>query len=150
MNLDAAAAVAAWIRERGGKAVAFACHVADHSACEKFAREVEASLGPASLLVNNADILIQGAILQITKSFAVELAHDGIWVNAFAHGIIATPMTVVTRADPEKVAAFLRDVPMDRVGEAEEMVGPVVFLASELSSYVIGTIMLDDGGFLAV
>ena len=136
MNLDVATAVAARIRERGGNFVAFACHVADHSACEKFARKIEASLGPISLLVNNADILIQGAIPEITKSFAVELAHDGIRVNAFAHGIIATPMTAVTRADPEKVAASPRDVPMDRVGEAEEMVGPVVLLASELSSYV--------------
>lgn len=92
----------------------------------------------------------KGAILQITKSFAVELAGDGIRVNAIAPGIIATPMTAVTRADPEKVATFLRDVPMDRVGEPEELVGPVVFLASDLSSYVTGAMLPVDGGFLTV
>lgn len=92
----------------------------------------------------------KGAILQITKSFAVELARDGVRVNAIAPGIIATPMTAVTRAHPEKIATFLRDVPMDRVGEPEELVGPVVFLASDLSSYVTGAMLPVDGGFLTV
>lgn len=92
----------------------------------------------------------KGAILQITKSFAVELAGDGIRVNAIAPGIIATPMTAVTRADPEKVAGFLRDVPMARVGEAEELIGPVVFLASEMSSYITGVMVPVDGGFLTI
>ncbi len=92
----------------------------------------------------------KGAILQITKSFAVELANDGIRVNAIAPGIIATPMTAATRANPEKVASFLRDVPMNRVGEAEELVGAAVFLASDMSSYVTGAIVPVDGGFLSI
>jgi len=91
----------------------------------------------------------KGAILQITKSFAVELMGEGIRVNAIAPGIIATPMTEVTRADPSKIGNFLRDVPMGRVGEAEELVGPVNFLASDMSSYITGVMLPVDGGYLA-
>jgi len=91
----------------------------------------------------------KGAILQITKSFAVELVGEGVRVNAIAPGIIATPMTEVTRADPLKIGNFLRDVPMGRVGEAEELVGPVNFLASDMSSYITGVMLPVDGGYLA-
>jgi NAD(P)-dependent dehydrogenase (short-subunit alcohol dehydrogenase family) len=92
----------------------------------------------------------KGAIKLYTQSLAVELAPFGVRVNALAPGVIATPMTEPTRADPSRLAGFLQRTPMGRVGQPEELVGPVLFLASEaLSSYVTGITLPVDGGFLA-
>lgn len=92
----------------------------------------------------------KGAIAQFTRSLASELAPLGIRVNAIAPGIIATPMTATTRADPEALAKYLEHVPMNRVGDPAELAGPTVFLASDLASYVTGAILPVDGGFLTL
>ena len=92
----------------------------------------------------------KGALAQFTRALAVELAPDGVRVNALAPGIIATAMSEPTRADPKRLEAFLAHVPMKRVGEPEELVGPVVFLCSDAASYVTGAILPVDGGFLGV
>ena len=92
----------------------------------------------------------KGAIAQFTRGLAVELAPDGVRVNAIAPGIIATAMTEVTRNDPKRLEAFLSHVPLKRVGQPEELVGPVLFLCSDWASYVTGAILAVDGGFLAV
>ncbi|MDP6706244.1 MAG: glucose 1-dehydrogenase [Alphaproteobacteria bacterium] len=91
----------------------------------------------------------KGAILLMTKAFATELAPDGVRVNAIAPGIIATAMTEITRSSPQTLERFLTRVPMGRVGEPEDLVGPVVFLVSELSAYVTGAMLPVDGGYLA-
>jgi NAD(P)-dependent dehydrogenase (short-subunit alcohol dehydrogenase family) len=57
---------------------------------------------------------------------------------------------VPTLADPERSAGFMRRIPMGRVGQPEDLVGPVVFLSSAMSAYVTGTTLAVDGGFLAV
>lgn len=91
----------------------------------------------------------KGAVKQLTQALAVELAKDGVRVNAIAPGVIETPMTAATRAAPEKLDRFMARTPMGRVGQPEELVGPVVFLASAMSSYVTGVTLPVDGGFLA-
>lgn len=91
----------------------------------------------------------KGAVLQFTKALAHDLAPRGIRVNAIAPGVISTPMTKVTRESPEAIGHFLSHTPMGRVGEPEELVGPVLFLASTLSSYVTGALLPVDGGYLA-
>jgi NAD(P)-dependent dehydrogenase (short-subunit alcohol dehydrogenase family) len=58
-------------------------------------------------------------------------------------------MTEVTRADPAKIGRFMAHTPMGRVGEPEELVGPVLFLVSDMASYVTGAILPVDGGYLA-
>lgn len=91
----------------------------------------------------------KGAVKLMTQAMAVELAKDGIRVNAIAPGVIETPMTSYTREAPERLDKFMLRTPMGRVGQPEELVGPVVFLASEMASYVTGVTLAIDGGFLA-
>ena len=91
----------------------------------------------------------KGAVKLMTQALAVELAKDGVRVNALAPGVIETPMTQITRDQPEKLEKFMARTPMGRVGQAEELIGPVVFLASRMASYVTGVTLAVDGGFLA-
>jgi NAD(P)-dependent dehydrogenase (short-subunit alcohol dehydrogenase family) len=92
----------------------------------------------------------KGAVLQLTKALAAELAPDGIRVNGIAPGVISTPMTEVTRSTPEALARFMNHTPLGRVGEPDELIGPILFLASKMSSYVTGAMLPIDGGYLAV
>lgn len=91
----------------------------------------------------------KGAVKQFTQALARDLAADGIRVNAIAPGVIDTPMTAHTRHDPARLAGFMQRTPLGRVGRPEELVGPVVFLASDMASYVNGVTLPVDGGFLA-
>jgi NAD(P)-dependent dehydrogenase (short-subunit alcohol dehydrogenase family) len=92
----------------------------------------------------------KGAIKMFTQSLAAELAPLGVRVNALAPGVIATPMTAATRENPEKLVSFMTRIPMGRVGETDDLIGPVIFLASDMSRYVTGITLPVDGGFLAV
>lgn len=91
----------------------------------------------------------KGAVLQMTKALAHDLAGDGIRVNAIAPGVIETPMTVATRNDPEAIGRFMMHTPMKRPGQPDELIGPVLFLASTMSTYVTGALIPVDGGYLA-
>lgn len=92
----------------------------------------------------------KGAIKMFTQSLAQELAPLGVRVNALAPGVIETPMTAVTRENPERLKTFMNRIPLGRLGKTEDLVGPVIFLASDMSRYVTGITLAVDGGFLAV
>jgi NAD(P)-dependent dehydrogenase (short-subunit alcohol dehydrogenase family) len=92
----------------------------------------------------------KGAVLQLTKGLAVELASSGIRVNAIAPGFIRTPQTEGSRQNPDRVSFILGRTPLKRMGEADELAGPAVFLASSMSSFVTGALLPVDGGFLAL
>ena len=90
----------------------------------------------------------KGAVAQYTKALAQDLAPLGIRVNALLPGVIATPMTTATRENPAAIARFMSHTPMGRVGQPEELVGPVIFLVSDAASYVTGALLPVDGGYL--
>lgn len=90
----------------------------------------------------------KGAIGQLTKAFANEWAGSGVNVNAVAPGYIATDNTSALRADQERSQSILARIPAGRWGDPEDFKGPVVFLASEAASYVHGTILTVDGGWM--
>lgn len=92
----------------------------------------------------------KGAIKMFTQSLAQELAPSGVRVNALAPGVIETPMTAATRDNPARLESFMARIPMGRVGQTQDLVGPVIFLASDMSRYVTGITLPVDGGFLAV
>lgn len=92
----------------------------------------------------------KGAVKMLTQSMAIDLGADGIRCNALAPGVIETPMTDVTRANPERLARFMVRIPSGRVGQPQELAGAAVFLASSLASYINGVTLPVDGGTLAV
>ncbi len=112
------------------------------------------NLGSIASFVGVGDTLgyapSKGGVKLLTQALARDLARDGIRVNAIAPGVIETAMTEVTRNDPARLAGFVGRTPLGRVGQPEELVGPVVFLVSEMASYVSGVTLPVDGGFLAV
>ena len=86
----------------------------------------------------------KAGIVGLTKAAAKEMAHHGVRVNAIAPGLIRSPMT---EAMPEHIwEAKLAEIPMQRVGEASEVASVALFLASDLASYVTGTVTEVTGG----
>jgi NAD(P)-dependent dehydrogenase (short-subunit alcohol dehydrogenase family) len=92
----------------------------------------------------------KGAVRIMTKSAAVQFAHDGIRVNSVHPGFMPPMRTSKTSADPAWRKPFLETVPMRREGRVEEVAYAVLFLASDEASYITGTELVVDGGFLAV
>lgn len=91
----------------------------------------------------------KGGIASLTKAAAIEGAPLGVRVNAIAPGPIRTPMTEERLVDPAQVAWLEGRVPLGRVGEADEIAAIVDFLLSDASSYVTGTTIYADGGWVA-
>jgi NAD(P)-dependent dehydrogenase (short-subunit alcohol dehydrogenase family) len=90
-------------------------------------------------------------VLGFTKALAAELGKEGVRVNAIGPGFIETPLNAQTRANnPELAKTFIAHTPLGRAGKAEDIVGPAIFLASDLSAYVTGSIVMVDGGYRAV
>ena len=91
----------------------------------------------------------KGAIIQLTKSMAIELAPHGIQVNALAPGWIETDMTAPVRGEELKDMgdAILARTPAGRWGLPEELAGPAIFLASSASDFVTGETIRVDGGY---
>tara|TARA_B110000208_G_scaffold170579_1_gene212232 strand:+ start:28684 stop:29454 length:771 start_codon:yes stop_codon:yes gene_type:complete len=108
----------------------------------------------ASLLTFQGGITVpgyaasKGAIGQLTMAFANEWASKGVNVNAIAPGYIATDNTEALRNDPDRSTSILGRIPAGRWGKPEDFAGPVVFLCSEASAYMHGSVTLVDGGWM--
>ena len=88
----------------------------------------------------------KGALVQTTKTMAIELAPHNIQVNAILPGWIETDMTVGVQSGPMFEEIIMR-TPAGRFGKPEEMAGAAVFLASHASDFVTGSIVYVDGGY---
>jgi NAD(P)-dependent dehydrogenase (short-subunit alcohol dehydrogenase family) len=90
-------------------------------------------------------------VLGFTRALAAELGKDGVRVNAIGPGLIETPLNEKVRStQPELVQIFLDHTPLGRTGKPEDIVGPALFLASDLSAYVTGAIVMADGGYRTI
>jgi NAD(P)-dependent dehydrogenase (short-subunit alcohol dehydrogenase family) len=89
------------------------------------------------------------AVEGFTKAMAIEWGKQGIRVNTICPTFIRTPLTAVTFNNPERVAWIMDKIKLDRVGEVTDIMGPVVYLASDASALMTGTHMLIDGGWTA-
>jgi NAD(P)-dependent dehydrogenase (short-subunit alcohol dehydrogenase family) len=215
---DAAVETAKAITGAGGKASSFTLDVTDRDKCRDVAKQIGETIGPVSILVNNAGInrrnsfaadpqavikdwqdimavnlngvfnvthaflaqlrATKGRIVNIgsvqsfvhvrtpnspayttskhgvlgfTRALAAELGKDGVRVNAIGPGLIETPLNEKVRASsPELVKIFMDHTPLGRAGKPEDIVGPAIFLACDLSAYVTGTILMADGGYRAI
>jgi 2-deoxy-D-gluconate 3-dehydrogenase len=89
----------------------------------------------------------KGGVLQLTRSLAVAWARDNIQVNALIPGWIKTDMTAAVQANETFHRRIIERTPAGRFGDAEEMAGPAVFLASPASDFVTGVALPVDGGY---
>ena len=91
----------------------------------------------------------KGGVVNLTRDLAVHWAHHGIRVNAIGPAYFPSEMTAPILEAPEIIAEIERRTPLGRMGRLDELQGPILFLASEASSYVTGQTLYVDGGWTA-
>jgi NAD(P)-dependent dehydrogenase (short-subunit alcohol dehydrogenase family) len=97
----------------------------------------------------SAYVAAKGAISSLTRQWATEWAKHGIRVNAIMPTFVDTPQVATLLADPKFKAGVVARIPMGRVGETRDLVGPAIFLVSDAASFVTGQILGIDGGLTA-
>ena len=92
----------------------------------------------------------KAGLVQLARAFAAELGGDGVRVNCIAPGVVETPLTEPIKRNPDWYNAYADKNALGRWATADEMAGPVVFLASDAASYITGTVLFVDGGWTAI
>lgn len=108
---------------------------------------VGSMMGITALAERTAYCASKGGVHMVTKALALELVSYGINVNAIAPGPFLTEINAMAKENPEMNQFFMDRVPMGRWGEPREVVGAVIYLASEASRFVTGSVMTIDGGW---
>ncbi|MDO8212665.1 SDR family NAD(P)-dependent oxidoreductase [Conexibacter sp. CPCC 206217] len=128
--------------------------------CRELARERVAAGAPGAIVnvcsiesftalpAHAAYTASKAAILMLTRSFALELAPHGVRVNGIAPGVTETGMNERLRADAEGARRLAAGIPMRRFGRPEEQAAAICFLASGEASYITGSVLAVDGGWL--
>jgi gluconate 5-dehydrogenase len=97
----------------------------------------------------SAYVAAKGAISSLTRQWATEWAAHGITVNAIAPTFVDTPQVAMLLDDPKFKADIVARIPLGRVGETRDLLGPVLFFCSDASSFVTGQVLTIDGGLTA-
>ncbi|MDO9560098.1 MAG: SDR family oxidoreductase, partial [Bradyrhizobium sp.] len=84
----------------------------------------------------------------LTRTLGQAWAEDGIRVNGIAPGLVDTKMTRVTTSNPKRLEGAIGRIPLKRLGTPDDMAGAALFLASPLSSYIVGQTLIVDGGLI--
>jgi NAD(P)-dependent dehydrogenase (short-subunit alcohol dehydrogenase family) len=110
---------------------------------------ISSQLGRVALRGRSVYTMTKHAIEGMTKSMAIELAKDGIRVNAVGPTWVDTPMTQPALADPDFRAEIIGSIPMGHLAQIDDIVGAVVFLASPAAAMITGASLVVDGGWTA-
>lgn len=126
--------------------------------CMKFQDLLSASKGTAVIfgsiagyhtsLGNPAYAASKAGVHMLVRTLGETWSKYGIRINGVAPGLVMTRMTAITTEDPERRDVQLKKIPMRRFGTLDDMAGPTLFLASDLSSYMTGQTLVVDGGRL--
>lgn len=90
----------------------------------------------------------KGGLRMLTRTLAPEVAKDGVRIVNIGPGAISTPINAVTLNDPQRKAALLNEIPLNRIGTPDDIANAVVWLASDQASYVTGATLFIDGGLM--
>ena len=129
------------------QAAARAMIAAGHGGAVLNISSVRANLGINSGY--SAYVAAKGAISSLTRQWATEWAKHGIRVNAIMPTFVDTPQVASLLADPAFKAGIVGRIPLGRIGETKDLVGPAIFLCSDAASFVTGQILGIDGGLTA-
>jgi NAD(P)-dependent dehydrogenase (short-subunit alcohol dehydrogenase family) len=110
---------------------------------------VSSTFGLVAAPARSAYATTKGALIQLTRVLALEWAADAVTVNAIAPGPFLTEMNLPFQDTAHAVRVISQEVAMQRWGELHEIQGAVLYLASDASSYVTGSVLVVDGGWTA-
>ena len=110
---------------------------------------VSSVAGLNGVLNRSSYVAAKHGVVGLTRTLALELAQYDIRVNAVAPGIVATGLTSALLSKPAGVAASVAAHPIGRIAQPGEVADAIVFLASQRASFVTGSVLTVDGGFLA-